>query len=103
MVIPIAIGFYDKNAKNKEINGYLKDLDGVRIDIHNAMQLFGPDQLNYDLFPKFYYQQDINTYTAFWTENKLVQFLKDKAKDFEANLEQYNVNDKSGNRYDGLL
>ena len=66
MVIPIVIGYYDANPISSEVMGYLKDLDGVRIDVHNAIRLFGKNKLNYSVYPKSYYNQDDTSYKAFW-------------------------------------
>ena len=101
MVISIAIGFYDENPKKKEITGYLKNLDGVRVDINNSVKLFGKESLNYQIYPNIYYDQNIDDYKAYWEETELVEFLKTKSVELEYNLL---INqEKSSDRYDGLV
>ena len=105
MVIVIAIGFYDEDPKEKDTSGYLLDLDGVRHDIDNMIQLFGINQnnngLNYDIFPSEYYQQNIESYTAWWTRDKLMNFLNEQANILEDNLLSESIS--SDDKYDGLL
>ena len=99
MVIPIAIGLYEDEPVEPEINGYLIDLDeGVRRDIDNIKTLFG-DQLKYDIFPN-YEDDDINSYKVTWKRNELMQFLTEKSNDLEDNLTNQDINNKP---YDGLL
>ena len=101
MVIPIAIGHYDKNPINRSISENLRDLDGVRIDIDDTINLFGQKGLRYDIFPTEYHGQDKYSYKSYWDESELLDFLKKKADDLEQNLQK---NDEgSPDRYDGLL
>ena len=101
MVISISIGFYDENPIDPEINGYLADLDGVRIDIQNVINLFGTKNLNYDIQPKLYLSQNESTYKAYWTEPELVNFLQEASNQLEENLTQEELTSK--NRYQGLI
>ena len=39
MIISIAIGHYDENVQDSDIDGHLNDLDGVRIDIDNIISI----------------------------------------------------------------
>ena len=101
MVITVAIGFYEQGPKQKEINGYLKDIEGVRHDVKNTIALFGNNQdeesLNYDIYPTIYIGQNINNYKAWWEETELKQFLQKQADELESNLKS---DDK---KYDSLL
>eukprot|EP01084_Bolivina_argentea_P287365 493083_1 len=72
-VILITIRDYDELDEIEdeiEINGYLKDLDGIEYDAHNMKELFY-DELNYDIFPIF---EDLPKMR--WTEMDLKTFLE---------------------------
>ena len=97
LIIPIAIGFYDDDPIDPEIDGDLSDLSGVRIDIDNIVKLFGVNGLNYEISPN-YYLDNINTYKAQWTEQELIQFLRQQATALE-----YNLVNEEDNKYDGLI
>ena len=104
MVIPIAIGFYKKDPTAddiKSIGGKLNDLDGVRLDLKNAINLFGKDTLQYDIYPKIYQDQHVGNFKAYWDEQELIDFMKQKSEDLENNLVRFE--ETSTNRYDGLL
>ena len=105
MVITVAIGFYDKYQKDKEIKGTLKDLEGVRADIDKAIKFFGDnddeESLKYDVYPKIYFKQTIDNYKAWWPQQQLMEFLLKQAEELERNLKQYEISDN--NRYDSLL
>ena len=104
MVITIGIGFYKENPNAddiRNIGGRLKNLDGIRVDLKNVVNLFGNDTLRYEIYPQRYYAENINNYKAYWNEQELIDFLKMKADDLETNL---HFQDKtSSKRYDGLL
>ena len=100
MVISIAIQFYHQTPENPEIDGHFPTLNGIRMDIENTTKLFGKNKfgLYYDIFPD-YSDQNIDTYTAAWTESQLIEFLKEKADELEYTLRDPSVEDP----YDGLL
>ena len=99
MVIPISIGFYDKDPKPKdrEFNGNVSDLDGVRSDIQHCIDLFGPKGLNYHIYP-YYFHQNKDSYKAHWTKFEILSFLQDCANELEDNLK-----DNEHIQYDGLI
>ena len=101
MTIPISIGFYDDDPIEPEIDGYLNDLEGVRVDINRALSLFGEESLNYEVYPKIYQSQNESNYKAYWRETELIQFLKKQANILEKNLEEHE--EISQERYDGLI
>ena len=78
----------------------MTDLDGIRVDIDKIIEVFGRNKLNYTIYPN-YYDQNGNNHKAYWTENELVQFLKEKAEKLSNNLEMNELD--SLNRYDALL
>ena len=96
MVITFAIGFYDDSPQQPDIDGYLRDLDGVRHDIQNVRDLF-EDKLKYDIYPD-YTQHDINSYKIYWTEKEVIDILREKAEDLESNLQN-----ETEPHYDGLI
>lgn len=88
MVISLAIGFYKSKPTAmdiKNIGGRIKDLEGVRIDIRNAINLFGNDSLKYEVYPTRYYKQNIDNYKASWDEKEIIDFLTKKSEDLEEN------------------
>ncbi len=124
MVIVIGIGNY--NVDNIDINNMderlqditFSDLD-VHVDLQRLIELFG--HLKYAVFPDYNYNYNAVTidqtgdsprneemltvglnyksHTKLkWTENELIDFLKDKAKDLEDNIK---LNHESS--YDGLI
>ena len=52
MVILVGIVNYDKEGVKPEIDGFLKDSNGVQIDIKNCVKLF-QETFNYSVFPKY--------------------------------------------------
>ena len=101
MVIPIAIGIYEEDPEDPDIDGYFQDLDGVEMDIENVINLFGKHEtgLYYDIFPRTYLQQDLSSYKTEWTQDELIDFLKEQSNELERNLY-----DKTNlNPYDGLI
>eukprot|EP01084_Bolivina_argentea_P142655 250599_1 len=90
MVILIGISEYDENIHNNEINGYLPNLSGIDEDIKNMVHVFH-DKLCYDIYPSEYLD-DINKGYApkqHWTETELNDFLIERAKYLEENIEKY--------------
>ncbi len=98
MVISIAIGRYDKQPDNPDIDAELPNLDEIRIDIDNVTKLFGKHGLNYQIIPNY---DDLNEseYKIRWTEQELVQFLQEQSNKLEQNLS----NKEQENHYDGLI
>ena len=101
MVITIAIGLYEKSTSNSDFETPFTNLYGVRIDIDKALNLFGIVGLKYEIFPEVYYEQDVDSYKAYWREDEILELLKGKAEDLEKNLDQNE--EGSPDRYDGLL
>ena len=93
MIITIPIGVYKQN-EDTEIEGNFADIEAVNIDVDNIFKVFGPNNMNYDIFPKHSYYPKLK-----WTESEIIQFLRQKATYLENNL---NNMDKS-KHYDGLL
>ena len=87
MVITVGIQFYDENPKEPEIDGYLNNLDGIRIDIKNCIRLF-KDALNFKVYPLEYEIQDEELYKAYWTKHELQRFLESQAIKLESNLKK---------------
>ena len=90
-VILIGIGFHDNNVKNKEFRGYCPDLDGVRFDIKNSIDLFGKAGLHYDVC-QYYGHQYIDNYKAFWSKDEFLEFLKKTARQLDDNLDDECIN-----------
>jgi len=93
MVVVAAIGEYDKRPANpcaqlKSVG--LTNLD-VTKDIKGLHSLFGPKQLNYDVFPK-----GDELFKTRWSESELVQMLEACAKDMNERITR-------GEHFDGLV
>eukprot|EP01084_Bolivina_argentea_P116320 206699_1 len=89
LVLLIAIGQYDDNPTEPEIDGMLTDLNGLEYDIKNMTELFG-EYLHYDIYPN---DEQIKTY---WTEQQLKYFLQENAKYLQDNIGK-------NKNYDGLI
>eukprot|EP01084_Bolivina_argentea_P103173 184831_1 len=98
MCILLAVGEYDDEPDNPDPNipGHVNNLE-VDIDINNLSLLF-KDTLKYDCVPN-----DENNYTKiYWTQNEIINFLKQKAQIFANNVKSNNDNENKKN-YDGLI
>merc|ERR1712176_1651517 len=84
-IVAIAIGFYDDESKKRDIDGILKDLDGIDIDIKNICFLFR-DRMNYTVFPKYNVDKGIKQY---WTKREIMRLLESKAKHLANNIHHY--------------
>ena len=71
MVISICIGYYDEMPKSSDIDGHLRDLDGVRND-YKKMKDFCIAN-NYTIFP--------NNEQFQWNHDQVIDFIKSKAKE----------------------
>eukprot|EP01084_Bolivina_argentea_P246495 412518_1 len=82
MVLLLAIGVYDESADNADdelANSMLSNLD-VDKDIQNLYTVFGPDNLDYAVFPTY---DNIEIPKIHWTQNEMITFLKKKAREFD--------------------
>eukprot|EP01084_Bolivina_argentea_P095916 172421_1 len=93
MVIAISIGIYDEEASAPDIDGYLKNLLDIHLDIENTEKLYH-DILNYDIFSNLYEENE--SYQIEWKHNELTTFFKQKAVYLNQNIQ-------TGRRYDGLV
>eukprot|EP01084_Bolivina_argentea_P314768 545226_1 len=91
MVILVAIGTYDRNPAASEIGDdyYLEDLQ-VGPDIQNLYKLFGPNHLNYTIYP----HSNVQPPKLRWTQTEIVDLLKKRSKELNANID---------NKFDGLI
>ena len=102
LVILIAIGLYESHPIKPDIDEILGNLLGIRRDVTNAIQLFGQSKLNYQIYPEYpYNHNDYQKNKAFWTKPELIELLKSRANELEANLKMNGS--ESPNRYDGLM
>eukprot|EP01084_Bolivina_argentea_P090370 162866_1 len=94
MVILIAIGEYsvDESETHDENIGYLSDLS-VEQDIVNLSNLFGSENLNYSIFPKY----NLEYPQLEWSQKQIIDLLKEKAKE----LHEDRISDNS--IYDALI
>eukprot|EP01084_Bolivina_argentea_P000776 1431_1 len=92
MVILLAIGDYDNEPQDSDINGLLQDLN-VDTDIRNLLTLF-KDKLNYQTFP-IYNEPIIRLH---WTQDELMELLEKQSEIFSDNLEG-----DSKNKFDSLI
>ena len=93
MVISIGIGYYDNEVsmRDREYKVHATDLDdGIKRDIDNSIKLF-KDVFKYDIFPKQYDGQDLNSYKAYWSKGELIKFLIERSSDLDQSS------------YDGLI
>ena len=85
MVIYLAIGDYQNNPSNPEVEGYCENLQGIQKDIFNLRGLF-KELLKYQCYTLYY--QDDPEYPKIELEKKeIIDFLKHKAKILAYNVE----------------
>eukprot|EP01083_Nonionella_stella_P119784 358360_1 len=91
MVILIAIGEYDVNPDDPDPElaalGGLNNLKGIDKDIQNLHRLFGPNRLNYTIYPK--YMNVTGSLKVHWTQTEIVQLLNEKATYLESHLDEF--------------
>ena len=97
MTIVIGIGEYEEYPFSPEIHGVVENLPSIRIDIRNILRLF-KDKLGYNIFPNYKYEHE-NSFRLNWTQDELIEFLKEKSIELENNLRQ----DNSFDKFDGLI
>eukprot|EP01084_Bolivina_argentea_P077495 140559_1 len=95
MVIMIGISFYDNKVKSPEFTGFVNDLDGIEVDIKNAVELFN-NRLNYKIFPHYSNNSQMK---QLWRKKEIIDLLNAKSKELSTNI---NNNNRKKN-YDGLL
>jgi len=96
MVIILGQAFYSDDTKGKEYEGYLKNLDGIDVDVRNLVTLFR--SLNYQIFPRDPSYEALRYPRCEWTKAELIELFTRKARDLEASIA------KGGpNAYDGLF
>eukprot|EP01083_Nonionella_stella_P124761 376927_1 len=84
MVILLAIGEYDENPTDPDqgLENGLTNLD-VDLDIRNLLKLFGPNHLNYTIYPQY------DMVKIHWTEDEIVSLLKERAAYLEKHLKKF--------------
>ena len=91
LVIAIAIGKYDQNNENPEINGIVQNLVSIDNDIKNIVKIFGM-KLNYEINPNYDINKPIKTR---WTKNEIFELLKQQANYLNKSVKS--------NKYDSLI
>ena len=93
LVIAISIGQYDE--------GRFSNLNGVKYDIQNIVQLFG-DLFKYEISPEYNIKEDIKQY---WTQEEIMNLFRAEAEILEDNVVEHKAEEKSvnNNDYDGLI
>eukprot|EP01083_Nonionella_stella_P194970 718616_1 len=86
MVILLAIGEYDESPKDPDqgLEDGLPNLD-VDVDIRNLLELFGPNHLNYTIYPQYDLDKNVKIH---WTEDEIVFLLKERAAHLEKHLKE---------------
>eukprot|EP01084_Bolivina_argentea_P008883 16614_1 len=87
LIIAIAIGDYDIEPENAEINSVLIPLQGIEKDIQNICSVFG-DTLNYEIVPE-YKSTDDEHIKINWKEDEIMTLLQEKAVYLNKNIELY--------------
>eukprot|EP01083_Nonionella_stella_P313884 1128558_1 len=91
MVILIAIGEYDVNPDDPDPElaalGGLNNLKGIDKDIQHLHRLFGPNRLNYTIYPK--YMNVTGSLKVHWTQTEIVQLLNEKATYLDSHLDEF--------------
>eukprot|EP01084_Bolivina_argentea_P214481 364095_1 len=94
MVINLAIGVYEEEPTEPDIelqNCVLSNLE-IDKDLENLNALFGPNNLNYTVYPKYTQIE--------WTQKQIIDLLQEKAKALHNNL--CTDSDKQ-HKFDGLF
>eukprot|EP01084_Bolivina_argentea_P140841 247537_1 len=88
MVLLIAIGTYDQAPSNpdEELNDKRFANLAVEKDIENLCLLFNAENLNYTVFTKYDNEQNVKLH---WTEEEIVNFLREHAANMNANIRQF--------------
>eukprot|EP01083_Nonionella_stella_P041336 112061_1 len=90
MVIPIVIGKYDAAPQTPDSpleNICLPDLEGIEKDVQNLCCLFGPNHLNYTVYPEY----DMKNPKIHWTEQEIVDVLNTQAKQLNDEIEHFDA------------
>eukprot|EP01083_Nonionella_stella_P041337 112063_1 len=90
MVIPIVIGKYDAAPQTPDSpleNICLPDLEGIEKDVQNLCCLFGPNHLNYTVYPEY----DMKNPKIHWTEEEIVDLLNTQAKQLNDEIEHFDA------------
>eukprot|EP01084_Bolivina_argentea_P274748 468375_1 len=88
MVILLSIGQYDEEPTQpaKElIDAQLTDL-AVEKDITNLVELFGPQNLNYTIYPTY---NDPKHPQLYWKQSDIINLLQEKAEELSESKEEY--------------
>eukprot|EP01084_Bolivina_argentea_P034912 64677_1 len=86
MVVLLAIGDYDSYPDDPDkqlLDVHLSNLD-IEQDIVNLYKLFGPENLNYTIYPKY---ENLNEFVkTHWTQKELIDLLTSNAKELNAKM-----------------
>eukprot|EP01084_Bolivina_argentea_P259599 438073_1 len=85
LIVSLAIGVYDEEPSEPEIDGYLADLNGIEVDIKNIASMF-KEGLNYTLCPDYNQQKGIKQY---WTKQEIIDLLKEQSLNLVNNQNVY--------------
>merc|ERR1712087_480196 len=86
MVIVLGQAYYSKDKSGKEYEGFIRDLDGIDVDVRNMVTFFR--SLNYQIFPKETSYKSLKYPRCRWTKQELIDLLTRKAKDLEASIKK---------------